>query len=186
MDGFAIEGFQKHFNSVGRGKGIATYYRSCYELITEINQTQYQMTKIGNGNQDVINVYRSGGAASENFKMDLRGLFDRTKKTFLVGDLNICFKSESSHPVLVDIQNLGFQQKVENPTHMEGRQIDHVFFFSPIHIAGHKIEVKHKSPYFTDHDILSVSEVCLFHHLISIIPLLYSRLPMMLGNPGVT
>ena len=186
VDGFAIEGFQKHFNSVGRGKGIATYYRSCYELITEINQTQYQMTKIGNGNQDVINVYRSGGAASENFKMDLRGLFDRTKKTFLVGDLNICFKSESSHPVLVDIQNLGFQQKVENPTHMEGRQIDHVFFFSPIHIAGHKIEVKHKSPYFTDHDILSVSEVCLFHHLISIIPLLYSRLPMMLGNPGVT
>ena len=160
LDGFEIDGFEKHFNSVGRGKGIATYYRSGYALSMDINCAQYQMTKISTDCHDIINVYRSGGAATDNFKRDLRVLFDQTKKTFIVGDLNICFKSESVHPVLVDIKDLGFQQKVENPTHIEGRQIDHVFLFSPNNVDENTIRVKQQSPYFTDHDILSVFEVC--------------------------
>ena len=105
-------------------------------------------------------MYRSGDASTDNFKRDLKALFDPTKKTFIVGDLNICFKSESNHPVLVEIKDLGFQQRVENPTHIEGRQIDHVFFFSPENKDGITIRVKQQSPYFTDHDILSVYQVC--------------------------
>ena len=71
LDGFEIDGFEKHFNSVGRGKGIATYYRSGYALSMDINCAQYQMTKISTDCHDIINVYRSGGAVTDNFKKDL-------------------------------------------------------------------------------------------------------------------
>ena len=89
---------------------------------------------------------------------DLKKLFDAAKKTLLVGDLNICFKAERNHFTLTAIENLGFRQKVARPTHSGGRQIDHVFIFVPVLVGGFEVEVIQQSPFFTDHDLLFITE----------------------------
>ena len=75
-----------------------------------------------------------------------------------MGDLNICFKAERKHLALEAIENLGFIQKVARPTHSGGRQIDHVFLFVPALVGGFEVEVYQQSPYFTDHDLLFITE----------------------------
>ena len=107
------------------------------------------------------NIYRSVGASSDDFAQDLEKLFDSKKVTYLLGDFNLCFKTESNHPIVKKISCLGFEQKVEHATHIGGRLIDHIYIFSP---NRHEILVKvqQQSPYFSDHDILSVTKVSNF------------------------
>ena len=116
------------------------------------------MTKIISEAQDVINIYRSVGASSDKFIKDLEKIFDSTKVTYLLGDFNLCFKTENNHPIIKKISHLGFEQKVEHATHIGGRLIDHIYIFSP---CNHDmlVKVQQQSPYFSDHDILSVIEV---------------------------
>ena len=59
---------------------------------------------------------------------------------------------------LKELSGLGFEQMAKFPTHMEGRIIDHIHFFSP-NEKYPMIRVNQQSPYFTDHDLLFVSEV---------------------------
>ena len=129
-----ISGFKQHYNSVGPGKGIATYFKDDYILEKDITREMYQMTKICSENQDIINVYRSARAPSSQFITDLTSLFCFTKKTLVVGDLNICFKSEQNNLILRALANLGLKQKVKRATHREGRQIDYVYIFLPINV----------------------------------------------------
>ena len=123
-----------------------------------VKSDKYQMTKIVAEAQDVINIYRSDGASSDEFLKDLVKIFDSTKVTYLLGDFNLCFKKENNHPIMKKISHLGFKQKVEHATHIGGHLIDHIYIFSP---HNHEILVKilQQSPYFSDHDILSVIEV---------------------------
>ena len=158
-DGFEIDGFQLHLNSVGRGKGIATYHKSNYIFVEDTTRINQQMTKISSQSQDIINVYMSSGASSSLFNEDILKLFDCTKTTFIVGDFNICFKAENNHPVLRNLEKIGFVQKVLAPTHIEGRQIDHVFVFYPDHATYAKTEVVQQSSFFGDHDIIFVTQV---------------------------
>ena len=77
-------------------------------------------------------------------------------QTLLFGDLNICYMSERNHPILRKIESLGFKQKVQNSTHDEGRQIDHVYFFPPSLETDKSIEVNQVGQYYTDHDLMLV------------------------------
>ena len=54
---------------------------------------------------------------------------------------------------------LKFEQLIQNPTHAEGRHIDHALVFYPKNSSERAIEVNQQSCYFTDHDILLVDEV---------------------------
>ena len=101
--------------------------------------------------------YRSKNASSIAFLMDFHDIFDPTQETLVVGDLNLCSKSESNHSILRQLKSLGFKQLVREPTHVEGRTIDLVFVYSPV--ERFEIEVKLESPYFSDHDILYVHKV---------------------------
>ena len=86
----------------------------------------------------------------------MTSLFCFTKKTLVVGDLNICFKSEQNNLILRALANLGLKQKVKRATHREGRQIDYVYIFLPINVQENYVEVVQQAPYFTDHDIIFV------------------------------
>ena len=157
---FVIDGFQRTFNSVGHGKGIVTYYRSGFNLSKDVNCKQYQMSKITSGQYTVINIYRSSNASSDRFINDLQSLLDMSHKTFIVGDFNICFLSEFDHPVIKFIISKGFKQLVSNPTQMEGRLIDHVYYcHANQDMYKERFSVGQTSPYFSDHDILLVIEV---------------------------
>ena len=91
--------------------------------------------------------------------MDFDDIFDPMQETLVVGDFNICSKSEEDHSILRHMRNLGFKQLVKGPTHMEGRTIDLVFLYRPLESHQFDLRVKLQSPYFTDHDILYVQEV---------------------------
>ena len=137
------------------------FYKPLYTSSLNVKRNKYQMTKIVSEAQDVINIYRSAGASSDEFIKDLLGIFDSTKVTYLLGDFNLDFKTENNHPILKRISHLGFEQKVEHATHIGGRLIDHIYIFSPCnHDMG--VKVQQQIPYFSDHDILSVVEVSNF------------------------
>ena len=156
VNGFNINGFYQHYNSVGPGKGIVTYYKNDYKFVKDITREMYQLTKITSEKQDIINVYRSARAPASQFIPDLSSLFSFTRKTLLVGDFNICFKSEQNNPVLKALASFGFKQKVKKSTHLEGRLIDHVYIFCPMNSQEKEVEVVQQVPYFTDHDIIFV------------------------------
>ena len=158
---FEIEGFVREINSVGRGRGIITFYKPFYTSSINVKSSQYQMTKIVSEVHDVINIYRSVGASSDEFIKDLEKIFDSSKVTYLLGDFNLCFKTDNNHPIIKKISYLGFEQKVEQATHIGGRLIDQIYIFSP---CNHEmfVRVQQQSPYFSDHDILSLIEVSNF------------------------
>ena len=51
------------------------------------------------------------------------------------------------------------KQLVTKPTHVQGRLIDCMFHFAPTLNDPNGIIVKQTSPYFSDHDILSIHQV---------------------------
>ena len=104
---------------------------------------------------DIINVYRSSSSVfSGIFIKDLLDNFDDTKMTVVTGDLNICYISENSHPIIRKLEAMKFKQSVKLPTHKQGRQIDHVFFYSPQFNECPKMDVLQFGQFFTDHDML--------------------------------
>ena len=151
---FEIQNWKQHTNSVGRGKGIATFYRNSFVWDIDVTEERYQMTKITSSSLDIINVYRSAGANDTEFLEDLCGLASSGNQTLIVGDFNICFLSDTSSPVFKELRNIGFKQIVKNPTHMEGRLIDLVFFRSQD--TGIAYEVKQQAQYYTDHDLIEI------------------------------
>ena len=56
------------------------------------------------------------------------------------------------------MKRVEFTQLVEEPTHIEGQTIDLVFAYTSDDIQGTNIDVKLKSTYFTDHEIVYVHE----------------------------
>ena len=125
----------------------------------DITSEKHQMTLIRSMKHDIINIYRSNGSSSSKFIADLISVFDHKQETYIVGDFNICYNSEGNHKVIKAIEVLGFKQKIKGPTHIEGRQIDHVFVFMPNSVVDPGVQVSQQSPYFTDHDILFIKQV---------------------------
>ena len=51
------------------------------------------------------------------------------------------------------LQNTGFQQLVEEPTHIKGRHIDHLYF-KPGKSFTEKPSIYRYTPYYSDHDAI--------------------------------
>ena len=149
-----IQGWSQHNNSVGRGKGITTFYKDKYVWEKDVTKPNYQITKIKSDTRDIINVYKSAGAEDNNFLENLCALVSSGKPTTILGDFNICYISERSNRVFQALSNMGFKQIVEFPTHIEGRLIDLVFIYSPDPNISY--EVQQKAQYYTDHDLITV------------------------------
>ena len=157
---FSIGDLKTHSNSVGRGKGIVTFYNDKFEHIKSVREAKYQMTKISSSKEDIINIYRSEGASSEQLIKDFKILFNRKKKTFIVGDLNICYSKDRFHRVLRALTSLGFKSLVQYPTHVSGGYIDHMHVYSPPDAEQEiKVNVQQQGVYFTDHDLILMSDI---------------------------
>ena len=156
-----VNGWKQHNNSVGRGRGISTFFTDAFYWICDISESHYQMTKITSGELDIINVYRSDRANTKSFIQDLLSLitFD---KTLIVGDFNLCFKSEANHSIFKSLR--GFYQLVKFPTHRHGRIIDLAFYSSSKEQCPY--EVEQLSSFFSDHDVVGIYKVSWFHFII--------------------
>ena len=164
-DNIALPEMEVNLNSFGKGKGIATYYHKSYKHVKSVKQPKYQMTKISSDEEDIINIYRSEGASSKHLIKDINEVFDGTKRTIIVGDLNICYTKEKFHPVLRCLSKLGFKQRISFPTNTSGSYIDHVHVYHPLASILTKVHVKQEGVYFTDHDLILINTVSLIINL---------------------
>ena len=155
-----ITGFKAYFNSAGVGKGLAIYCKTSYTVEKEVKNDNYQMSLIKSSYLNIINIYRSSSSSSasiRNFIDDLEQLIEANKPTLIVGDFNFCSNEENTHPISAKLISLKFEQKVKHPTHVLGRCLDHVYFFSPDKNSNQtEVKVQQFGQFFTDHDMLVI------------------------------
>ena len=156
-----IPGYSLSLNSIGPGKGVASYGRLSHDQsFTCIKTTNYQMIQSQSHPVNIINIYRSQGANNYELLDDLEKIVDKAKPTIICGDMNLCFIKQRNNEVIRKLEELGFQQLVREASHIGGGHIDHVY--SNLDQNIFKITIMMYSPYYTsqDHDALCVCITC--------------------------
>ena len=69
-----------------------------------------------------------------------------------MGDFNSCYKENMNNKLVQGLLNLGFNQLIHEPTHIQGRTIDHAYVFDPQPIL--RVSIERYSPYYSDHDTI--------------------------------
>ena len=80
-------------------------------------------------------------------------LVDEQKITIICGDFNICFEKNRNSRLIKGLEKQGFKQLNDQPTHLLGGHIDHVYSNK-----NSDVEVTLYSPYYCakDHDGLLI------------------------------
>ena len=125
-----------------------------------INNSDCQMTKVGSKEIEIINLYRS--QECQNVETLVKNLIEPTKKTIVMGDININFKHQNNHNFVKMMTDLGFQQLVTQPTFdrmpaVNPSLLDHVYLSSGLRES---VKIEQKSVYFSDHDVIILSLQC--------------------------
>ena len=148
----SLPGYQMHLVSEGRGKGIATYFKSMFKITGAISKNLYQLSKVSCQEYDVINIYCSRGANKAEFLNDLGSLARGARPCFILGDFNINYFNDPKDMIIRKITSCGFDQLVEVPTHKEGGLLDHVYTKK----LPWKVEIDVNHPYYSDHAAISI------------------------------
>ena len=153
-----LSDYELSLNSVGNGKGIATFFKSekaSHEI--DVQKPRYQITKLSTDEVDVFNIYRSKGADDLELMNTITSLINQKKTSIICGDINACFVTERNNHVTQMLESIGFTQLVEWATHYKGGHIDHVY--SNHDQTKFQVDVMMYSPYYTskDHDALCVT-----------------------------
>ena len=141
-------------NSVGQGKGIATYFSSPFKLAQHYCLEDCQLTKVSSDKLDVINVYRSSNCTT--FENELEAIMNKKKPTIVCGDTNINVgpdPEKSSSSIVRFMTDNGFSQLVFGSTHDKGGTIDQVYV--NLTLRDNVTIVKTRVP-FSDHDKIRV------------------------------
>ena len=141
---FEIEGLTLDTNSVGRGKGVATYYPEGFVVVDKVTRSDLQITQVSSHDFDLINVYRSQG--NTTLIDDLKTLMRENRRCVIVGDLNIDYSEDNL--IVAQLLSLGFTQHVSKPTHSEGAILDHCYTNFDV------TSVSQQGVYFSDHDVI--------------------------------
>ena len=147
---YEVGGMIPWLNSVGLGKGLATYCSQPFKFKQHYCLQDCQLTKITSEKLEIINVYRS--SQCRDFENELESLMNIKKPTIVCGDTNINVGAGSCR-LMELMTNLGFEQLITGSTHDKGGCIDQVFVNSLLNatVAVEKTRVQ-----FTDHDQLRV------------------------------
>ena len=84
----------------------------------------------------------------------MQKLINPMKRTYILGDFNLCYVDERNHPIFAALETIKFQQLVPNATHIEGRLIDLIF----TNVKEENLVVFQQAQYFSDHDLLTIKE----------------------------
>ena len=153
-----MEGFVLQCNSVGRGKGLATYFRpDKFEHSVDVKKDNFQLTKMKSLSLDIIAVYRSQEGDIDELLECIQKLVDKERTTVICGDLNICFKAKRNDKLIRNLETNGFKQHIKTGTHIHGGVIDHVYLRQSNNTVS--INCALYSPYYCamDHDALLVT-----------------------------
>ena len=150
---YRIPGYSSHFNSVGNGKGIASYATDNFNHQSDITETTFQLSKHCHTYLDVICVYRSSNDKQDKILAQIKTLFNKEKATIILGDFNVCYLKNPSNKISQELKKLKFKQLIREPTHEEGGCIDHLYLYTPERIAiEYLLEIE--PIYYSDHDCL--------------------------------
>ena len=141
--------------SYGRGKGIATYFRTAiFTHKEDVKDSDIQLSKLTSNDFDVIVLYRSSSAKFDNLKKKLAILIDLQRPTLIIGDFNFCFFSKDTNCTKQYLSYHNFKQLIEEPTHIEGNLIDHAYLRDISGVLQTKSELHSK--YYSDHRGLAI------------------------------
>ena len=151
---YQLDGFQAHFNSQGRGKGLVIYMKeNTFVHVKDFRTSSLQMSKMSSKVLDVIIVYRSQEESFSSVTIQVKKLIDPNTTTLIVGDLNFCYfaKQNEFSNFLVKFK---FEQLVKTATHIEGAILDHAYFKREG--DGDLALVELFANYYSDHDTVTV------------------------------
>jgi hypothetical protein len=157
-----IEGFKLHLNSVGKGKGLAVYYKDKNVAIGQTdNDANLQITIMESHECCVMGLYRSN--ADTRLPNSLRTMIPKVGPFMVTGDFNICLAKYPDHEVFKTLRTMGFrlqgsgQGLTSEATFFKGSHIDQAW----LREGDMDTTVQLYSPYYTcrDHDALLISMV---------------------------
>ena len=150
---FTLEGYKLHHVTIGKGKGISTYYNAdIFQHKEDFIKTDMQISKFSTENIDILAVYRTSKGNSVELLNKLVELVSHELPTIFTGDFNICYKVNGNKRLSQGlIKKENFSQLINEPTHILGRHIDHVYWRDPLNMWMDPV-IERYSPYYSDHD----------------------------------
>ena len=146
-----------NLNSVGRGKGLAIYFKmSKFQVTKTINCTDIQITRLEGDKLTIIALYRSHG--NTTIVDHLKELIPDFGNCLIIGDVNICMQSQPSNNLFEHLRGKNFTALLCEATHLKGDHIDQAWYRGDTS----NCEMKIYSPYYTckDHDALLFTQHC--------------------------
>ena len=150
-DEFKLENFNCDLISRGRGKGIATYYKTDFKVHDRVCSDDCQFAILTSNKLSVINVYRSSGC--KNFCELLKPRIDEDKPTIICGDFNTDYRDSANQVSRFLKETMKFHQLVVESTHEKGSILDQVWINAPL---ADKIKVEQTCLRFSDHDMIKI------------------------------
>ena len=149
-----LQKYSLSLNSIGRGKGLAVYFKESGLVVTqEIKRQNLQITKLKSANFTVITLYRS------IYERDMIEVLKETipdqEPCLIIGDFNLCAKYNPNHEIFTALRTSNFKLIVSAATHIKGGHIDQAW----LRCQTDQYDVQLYSPYYTckDHDALLFS-----------------------------
>ena len=154
-EGFAMEGYEVAYNSVGAGKGVAAFYKAeVFKVKNDCRLERAQMSMLESHGVDVIVVYRSQGQNLEEIADKVDVWRNPAKLTVVCGDMNVCLKKEARNKLTVELESMGFAQLNKEATHIGGGHIDHMYVSRE---AIGRATLERYTPFYSDHDALCLT-----------------------------
>ena len=125
-------------------------------VVVDINHDGFSITKLKTEKMDIIGVYRSQNGNVVNIIEELQALVDAGRTTVVGGDMNICAVTQKNNYVTKSLKEMGFQQVVSKPTHIDGRSIDHIYIM-PGRNVRFDWTLEYFAKYYSDHDGLGLT-----------------------------
>ena len=150
LEQFQIKGFDKHFNSKGKGKGIAVYFRkSLLQHEFDLKEKYLQISKFKSKLIDIIILYRSKEGSLEQLDNCLENIIDKKRPTLITGDFNINFLAPTKISTKLFFERNSFYGLVKKPTHIDGNLLDQAMVKDQNKLNRYTLELRSK--YYTDH-----------------------------------
>ena len=155
-DAPSLEKFSVQPNNMGRGKGLAIYYKDDKVSVKNIyTDDDLQISVASNNKIDIVGFYRS--IEDMSFISVIENLIQPMKSYLLIGDMNICSNKDPNHIIFKTLKKLGFTLMTKEATHIKGGYIDQAW----IKLQDGCVEYENLiySPYYncTDHDAILIT-----------------------------
>lgn len=152
---YQIPGFTCQTSSTGRGAGVAVYIRNEFACGVPRPVTfatkECQAIRISLSSLDILAVYRSPNTDINTcIQTVLKGI-DSSKSTLICGDFNVPIQYNKSNSLTTALSTRGFTQIVNEPTHLQGNLLDHVYVRFQ---KGELFKQFMHCPYYSDHDAI--------------------------------